>query len=393
LNKYIAAMLLGMSGASSAFAQSSVTIYGMLDMSVGMSETGSGVTLPGGSIAGPPNVRLKRMDSGTGYGSRLGFRGIEDLGGGLRANFLLEMGIGADTGTLNQGGLAFGRQAFVGIDGPNWSLTAGRQYTPMNIAIVTSEALLGGYWGNVVNQAVGTYESIGSTSGNGSYQIAGRADNSVLLTATGGPVTGNIMVAAGNENERGTGRSVHGSVVYSAGAFRASFAYSRIRQNAEQILASASPEWLTQWMVGGNYDFGVVKMYAGAFEFKGPTHRANLSPAATLGAPGANAQAFAWDKNRIYWVGARVPFGQSAVVLQAARESYPYTNAPEGRSTILAAIYEYALSKRTLIYTSYGQVNNNDRARTPLYGAIPLVGPNGFGADVKALSVGLRHTF
>jgi GBP family porin len=377
----------------SVFAQSSVTTYGLMDLSVGVTKTGAGVPLPGDSAPGATNNRQTRMDSGVGYGSRLGFRGVEDLGNGLRANFLLEMGIAGDTGGINQGGLAFGRQAFVGIGGRNWSVSAGRQYTPMNVAVVTGEALLGGYWGSLNNQANGTYESIGSTPGNGTFQLNGRADNSILVSASSGPVTGNVMVAAGNENDRGTGRSAHGSLVYSQGALRATVAYSRLRQNAEQILPSASPEWLTQWMVGANYDFGVVKMYAGAFEFKGPQNRANLSVIATLGAPGANAQAFSWDKNRIFWLGARVPLGQSALLLQAARETYPYANAPEGKSTILAAAYEYPLSKRTLIYASYAKVTNNNRSRTPLYAAIPVVGPNGFGSDPSAMSVGLRHAF
>lgn len=102
--------------AFSAQAQSSVTIYGILDMGlthisdeVGRSET--------------------RLADGANYGNRLGFRGTEDLGGGLRALFNLEMGFSLKTGQLGQGGRAFGRQSWVGLsDAGLGTLTAGRQY-------------------------------------------------------------------------------------------------------------------------------------------------------------------------------------------------------------------------------------------------------------------------
>ena len=209
-------------------------------------------------MATPAGFSNKRMDSGLGLGSRLGFRGVEDLGGGLRANFLLEMGINANTGGLNQGGLAWGRQVFVGLGGQGWSISAGRQYTPMNAAIATSEPLAGGYWGNVTANALSAYESIGSTPGNGTFQLAARADNSVLLSATSGGLTGNLMVAAGNQNSRGTGRFVNAGVTYSSGPLRATAQVVRMRQNTEQILATASPEWLSQWMLGGSYDLGAA---------------------------------------------------------------------------------------------------------------------------------------
>ena len=387
------ALLLSAAATCAAYAQSSVTIYGLLDLSVGQSNTGSGTTLPSGTVATPAGFSNKRMDSGLGLGSRLGFRGVDDLGGGLRANFLLEMGINASTGGLNQGGLAWGRQVFVGLGGQGWSISAGRQYTPMNAAIATSEPLAGGYWGNVTANALSAYESIGSTPGNGTFQLAARADNSVLLSATSGGLTGNLMVAAGNQNSRGTGRFVNAGVTYSSGPLRATAQVVRMRQNTEQILATASPEWLSQWMLGGSYDLGAAKLFAGYFEFKGPKNKANLSPVATLGAVGAGAQAFAWDKNRIAWIGARVPLGNGALLAQVARETYPYTGAATGKSTNFGVTYEYALSKRTVPYVSYGQITNDSRSRSPLYGAIPQVGPNGFGADPKALSVGMRHSF
>lgn len=387
------ALLVSAAAACTAHAQSTVTIYGLLDLSVGVSDTGEGTTLPSGSVRTANGFRNYRMDSGLMFGSRLGFRGTEDIGGGLKANFLLEMGINANTGGLNQGGLAWGRQVFVGLAGSNWSVSAGRQYTPINNSIAASEPLAGGSWGNITAEALGTYESIGAGAGSGGHQMTGRANNSVLFTASGGGVTGNLLVAAGDSSGRGTARLINPALTYTAGPLRVDVSYARIRQNAEQIIATAVPEWLDQWLVGGSYDLKVAKLYAGAFRFNGPDNKANLSPAATLGAAGANSQAFGWDTHKLYWIGAGIPLAGGTAKLQVARQTFSYAVGGDGTATVLGVAYDYPLSKRTLLYTSYGKVSNNARSRSPLYGAIPLVGPNGFGSDPSALSVGVLHRF
>jgi predicted porin len=105
--------------AQPAPAGSSVTIYGLADLGVEhLTNVGAG------------GSSLTRMPGLTGsLPSRLGFRGSEDLGGGLKAVFTLEMGLALDTGTLNQGGRGFGRQAFVGLAGPWGAVTLGRNYS------------------------------------------------------------------------------------------------------------------------------------------------------------------------------------------------------------------------------------------------------------------------
>jgi len=390
--KKIIALLVSAAAGCTTYAQSSVTLYGLLDLAVSRSQTGAGTTLPGGTVATASSQNQYRLDSGVAYGSRLGFRGTEDLGAGLRANFLMEMGVAADTGGLNQGGLAFGRQIFVGLENSNWSLTAGRQYTPMNAAVASFEALNGGYWGNVTAQAVAAYESIGATAGDGT-PTGGRADNSLMGTLSSGGLTGKLMVTAGNENSRGTGQLINASVAYTSGPLSATAVVGGVRQGAAMITTTASPEWMRSWMVGAKYDFGVAKVFAGAYQFTGPQNFANLSSVATLGAPGASTQAYTWDKNRILWLGASVPMGPGVLLAQVARETFPYAGASDGAATILGLAYDYYLSRRTVVYASYGQVTNNGRARVPLYGAIPLVGPNGFGSDPRAISVGVRHSF
>jgi predicted porin len=115
--------------ASVAHAQSSVTLYGILDEAfVYQSSQKTG----GANTAASPNVGGKRLslDSGSGLnGSRWGLKGSEDLGGGLKAVFQLENGLNLNTGGFNQGGLEFGRQAYVGLSSRTYgTVTAGRQY-------------------------------------------------------------------------------------------------------------------------------------------------------------------------------------------------------------------------------------------------------------------------
>src|SRR5476649_216248 len=108
---------------SAALAQSNVTIYGLLDAAV-VSERG-GAT---GSVT--------KLTGGVASASRLGFKGTEDLGGGLSALFVLEEGVLIDTGAQDSTGQAFNRQSYVGLSSKTaGTITLGRQYTMLYNAI------------------------------------------------------------------------------------------------------------------------------------------------------------------------------------------------------------------------------------------------------------------
>ena len=188
---------------------------------------------------------------------------------------------------------------------------------------------------------------------------------------------------------RGTGRFINPAVTYANGPFQINASYARFRQNVEAITADADPEWLSKWVVGGSYDFGVVKIFTGAYQFTGPKNAANLS-AAFKNSPFA----YTWDKTRTVWLSGSVPLGAAGTfTAQASRTSYDYATGPDGKGTAIGLLHEYPLSKRTKLYASYGQVHNNAFARGPLIAAITAIVPNGFGSDPKALSLGMRHTF
>src|SRR5688572_15070063 len=177
-----------------ASAQSSVTVYGLADIGVTATRSTAGVTQLGGAVPTAAR-RTTQVDSGLGPGSRLGFRGTEDLGGGLRAIFTMEGGIGVDSGTFQQGGLPFGRQVFVGLRGETWSVTAGRQYSPMDPVLAMTDALGGAYWGNVLtNSGHIFYAGLAAAPGGGTFHTASRIDNSLLATYRSGAIGASFMV-------------------------------------------------------------------------------------------------------------------------------------------------------------------------------------------------------
>jgi predicted porin len=114
-----AAAIVGMA-ATGAYAQSSVTLYGLID---------TGVSYVNHSATTTGSGKVLKYADGVDGGSRWGLKGAEDLGNGLKAVFTLESGFGSDDGTFSQGGALFGRQADVGVKKTGiGELTFGRQY-------------------------------------------------------------------------------------------------------------------------------------------------------------------------------------------------------------------------------------------------------------------------
>ncbi|KDB08863.1 hypothetical protein LIG30_2031 [Burkholderia sp. lig30] len=119
--------------AAPAFAQSSVTLYGLIDMGIGYTN----------NVGGKSDYQ---MASGFAQGSRWGLKGNEDLGGGYSALFQIESGFNGATGTLAQGGRAFGRQAYVGLGSTRYgTVTLGRQYDSLVDYLAPTTA--NGSWG------------------------------------------------------------------------------------------------------------------------------------------------------------------------------------------------------------------------------------------------------
>ena len=163
-----------------AHAQSSVTLYGIIDEGFNINTNSGG-------------KHLYNLSSGVMQGSRFGLRGAEDLGGGLKAVFVLENGFDVNTGKLGQGGLMFGRQAYVGLSSAQFgTVTMGRQYDSVVDYVGPFEA--GDQWGGYIaahpqdldnfNNAFRTNNTVKFTSANyagltfgGTYSFGGQAGN------------------------------------------------------------------------------------------------------------------------------------------------------------------------------------------------------------------------
>lgn len=143
--KYVSTLLVpaGLLVSMAANAQSSVTLYGIVDAGVAYVHNAK-------DTSGKNQSTLVRFSSGNISGSRWGIKGTEDLGGGLAAIFQLENGFSAGTGNLLQGSREFGRKAMVGLSGNQWgSLMIGRQYDPVVDLVqgLTEDAYFGGTFG------------------------------------------------------------------------------------------------------------------------------------------------------------------------------------------------------------------------------------------------------
>jgi predicted porin len=346
MKKSLLALAVLASFAGVAHAQSSVTIYGVLDMAI-QTETKGGAA---GAVTA--------LDSGEQSGSRLGFKGTEDLGGGLKAIFNVEMGIFADTGS-SQGGLTFGRQAWVGLTGDFGTVKMGRQYTPQfyffdmvdpfDLGFTSGSAgastSTGGVFGFLSNSAWRVNNSV-------SYQ----SNNMSGFSAMG--LYGFGEVAGDNSANRSAGVSAQ----YAAGPVYVGAVY--YKQN--DITGNGTKSML----VGGTYDFGVAKAAAAYSKDKSDNSVPLLSKVDQKG----------------FMLGLTVPVTEAdSILATVARSSYSLV-ATENKSTQLAIGFTHAMSKRTNLYGSVSRISNDRNVN-----AMGLAA--GKGLTDRLVNVGVRHLF
>lgn len=356
MKKSIIALSVLAAVAGAAQAQSSVTIYGVIDMALQHQNTGE----PAGSTLA--------LDSGIQSGSRLGFKGTEDLGGGLKANFQLEMGINADTGRSAQGGVTFGRQAWVGLSGDFGAVTMGRQYSPLFIAVDTVDPFGTGL-------TTGTAGSGTSTLGLGAYAIdlagnAIRVNNSIAYnTNTIEGFTGTLMYGFGEVAGNTTGgRYIGLGGTYAAGPLTAVLVYSA-KQNA------AGTNNNKGIFAGATYNFGEVTGHV-AF--------------AKNSDDGVGAAAL---DRRVWMLGATVPVGAGSIMASYTRTTNQNSLLKAADGSHFGIGYSYSLSKRTNWYTSISRAANDANANFGSADSEPTFHPVPGGATVRLFNVGIRHKF
>ncbi|MBC3869997.1 porin [Undibacterium oligocarboniphilum] len=327
--------------AGSAQAQSSVTIYGIADMAVQAGNRGAG---SGTKYA---------LDSGEQGGSRLGFKGTEDLGSGLKAIFALEAGIYMDSGA-SQGGLTFGRQSWVGLQGDFGTVKMGRQYTPQFYFFDAVDPFDLGFTSGVAGGSTSTGGVFGFLSASSwrvnnsvSYQSNDMSGFSTMALYGFGEVAGNTSA----------NRSVGINGQYAAGPLYVGAVYYKQNDAASNGLKSV--------LLGATYDFGVAK---GAFGYSKDTTDNN-----TLDQKG-------------YMLGVTVPVTAADNILATAARLQNNLASGANNSTQLAVGFTHSLSKRTNLYGSYSRVRNDANING---GGLAVAN----GATASLANVGIHHAF
>ena len=347
----VALAALAVVGAASA--QSSVTLFGVVD-----------ATLAFGNGSAANKIQL----TNSGYNSsRLGFKGTEDLGGGMSASFHLEAGVnndngaGSGTNTNNQAtgaaaaaaggqGLAFNRRSTVSLSGGFGEIRLGRDYTPQ-------------YWNHTVfdpfgNVGVGTEQTLPSSIMPGAILV--RASNSVayLTPAMGGFYGwGQYYMGENLDNlpnkDDGTGIGLR--VGYAAGPLDVAGSYTQAKYAGADIKSTN---------LGASYAFGPAKL---SLQLSREDNSVNIGTGGSIG----------------------LNYTMGAGEIRAAYSQYSVDTAVARKTGKFALGYVQNLSKRTALYATVAQVSNDGGAGQTLNGA-SLTNPND---SSTGFDIGIRHAF
>lgn len=358
MNKSILAIAL-MAAAGAVSAQSSVTLFGVVDTDIAIGR---------GSVAN--RVQLSNSGNAT---SRIGFRGVEDLGGGMSASFWLEAGLNTDNGTgqttntnnqasgaalpgLSGGqGLVFGRRATVSLAGGWGELRLGRDYTPQYWNLYFADP-----FGNVgVGLPMPAVYLFGGPNFTGPTAVRSSNGITYFLPGNIGGFFGSVQYYMGENPKDGAATEKDGTGAgmragYSSGPIYAAVATSRTNYAAGDVRQSN---------IVGTYDFGVAKL----------------------------GLQYSRDKNgavdgKGWLLGGWVPVGPGQILASFSQYETTAAGNPEGKK--LALGYVHNLSKRTALYGTFARLKNSGGASLGLNGATTAANDSSTGVDV-----GIRHSF
>ena len=353
----IGSILAGLTGL--AAAQSSVTVFGIVDMGVRQ------VHVNGHDIA-------QVAADGDNSTSQLGFKGVEDLGDGLKAGFWLESqispntGVASDTGSDGTAGRFFNRRATVSLTGDFGEIRLGRDkvatYTQLVDFDVFQASGIGAYM--PLFSLFGSDAAATATAGTASAaDTLKRADNTVSYFLPGNldGIYGELQAAPG-EGYNGK-KFVSGRLGYADGPLNVSGAFT-----STNVLIGGVLGHYQIGSLAASYDFGVAKI-TGA----------------------VNQTKFNSDRQSIYNLGANIPVGPGSILVSAAHaESNTAAQAIVGNMNLYAGGYQYHLSKRTDLYVMGAEIRNQGKANAVVASSTLALLP---GNTSAAWNVGITHKF
>ncbi len=339
--------LAAFAATSAAFAQSSVTLYGVVDVSVE-------------KVKGDHQVA--RVTSGNLATSRLGVKGTEDIGGGLKANFVLESAVSADTGASNATRF-FDRSAWVGLAGGAGELRLGRQDSSIG-ALAGDSSILGA-------QAYDDLVIVGTRAGS-AYRRVDNAITYILPTVVQG-LSAQVQYSTAAGTTTATGTELAGdnfnktyglSVKYAAGPIIAGLGYLNVADSA----ATAGDQRANATLVYGGYDLGVAKVIA---YYDGETKAAGV------------------NRLSVFGVKAIVPVSADLTVQAGVSKAKNIVGSAAGNddAVITAVKAIYKLSKRTSVYGLGTIVNNEDLSMKG------IVAPTNGSVLAGGVAMGVSHAF
>jgi len=393
MKKTLLATALAVGFAGAASAQTSVTLYGVVDGGFGYTQY-KAKNAPAGF---PDKATRTGGYGGNQQGPRWGLRGSEDLGGGLRAAFQLENGFDLFTGQHGQGGRMFGRQAWLGLQSDSWgSLAYGRQ---LNFASRYVAGVVGVYDDAFGHGAIG--ETFSST-----HTV--RYDNMIAYET---PSFAGFQLGVGYtfQTNRDQPWDINGGVLdrdqtafttalrYSNGPLAVAASYDVLNAaDSDDGINPLGEKDVKSWALGASYDFEVVKLHLGfGQDRKGAISGATTTITDLFGGVVVGRQGgyIADDyKTNNYAVGLSVPLGsgqsvavnwQSARLGSSALKDGVRATGGKTSQNLYSLVYTYDLSRRTNLY-AFGTYGTG-------YG---FISPLGTGhVTVTQAIVGLRHRF
>lgn len=360
MKKTLVALAIAGAFTGAAYAQSSVTLYGIADIGYTSSDPKAGTATNQDATRG--------INGGTLAGNRWGLRGAEDLGGGLKAVFQLESGFNIDTGTSGQGGRLFGRQAYAGLTGGFGGIVAGR------LATFASGTGAFDKFGSLDPFRTG-YGSLGIQATMGS-SAAVRFDNAIAYVTPnlGGfsAGVGYTTRVAGSELAGGNDTNNAGFISYAnfaAGPFYAVVTYDSVKLG--EVAGDPTEKHL---QAGASYDLKFVKLSVAYADEKNQYALFPVDIQSGAQAPGADSQA--------WMVGAVVPFGPHRIAASYQhRKTDGEAGVGDGKRDVYAIGYEYSFSKRTTGYVAFGEIRDKDAYKTANWGG------------TQQWFIGLNHAF